>query len=209
MSNLGNRFANNGFITEAKNLCDQALELEEPDKKIHDLVARLADIPETEQQSVDEILLKSKTKGDFYRHMGRLLAERDASDALLRTAWIDQNCVLKTSKDAEIFQFSGTFERDEPLLLGLLGALGHPYASQSATSTQKIRHHISYKGRFEGSAFFGTIQRRTDGRSMLADAPQEKEVMMALSGNQQEIEVMEAPRSTEPTYYSLKRSVFE
>jgi tetratricopeptide (TPR) repeat protein len=209
MSNLGNRFANNGFMTEAKDLCDKALKLEEPDKKIHDLVARLADIPETEQQTVDEILLKSKTKSDFYRRVGRLLAEGDASDALLGTAWIDQDCFLKTSKDANIFQFSCTFERDEPALLGLLGALGHPYASQSTTSTQKIKHHVSYKGRFEGRAFFGTVQRRTDGRSALGDVPQENEVMMVLSADHQELEVVEAPRSTEPKYYSLRRSVLE
>jgi hypothetical protein len=94
--------------------------------------------------------------------------------------------------------------------VGLLaGLLGNPSGISPPNPPQKIKHSIRFIGRFEGHAFFGAVDRKSDGQSLLADAKTENEVMMALSKDGSTLEVVENPKSQEPKFYTLKRVAIE
>ena len=141
MSNLGNKFANQGFLAEAKEICSKALEIKDPHKNIHDLVSRLAEAPEAEQIREDEILLALKSKSEFYRSLGRAISAEDPSSTVTQAIWSDSDCTLRVTKNDDGFKFEGTFERERGFS-GLLGALGvNPYSNTgTAVPEPKTKH---------------------------------------------------------------------
>ncbi|MHC1944962.1 hypothetical protein IF803_11315 [Bradyrhizobium sp. UFLA06-06] len=204
MSNLGFRYAEQGFLSAARELGDRAIEIPNHHKNIHDLISRLSEIPESKEKSESAVLSSSKAKGDFYREVGRALGQSDATETVISNLWQSKESSLRASKSEKGIEISGSFERDKNPFTGLLSLISSQHGNTANSQPQKVTQHIRYVGRFYGRAFFGTVTRRSEGGTLLSDADSKHEILMFLSVDGSVLKVLEAEQQADPRYYDLK-----
>jgi tetratricopeptide (TPR) repeat protein len=141
MSNLGNALVSAGFVKEAKEQCNKALATEAPHKNVSELLARLARLPDEEDDKQKEILKNSEPKIKFYNRLGR--ASTASKPKSIGFSWQGPDCVLILALDDQTMKLTGIYERDaNPFLLsGLL------------TSTKREKYQIQYATTVKGRAF--------------------------------------------------------
>jgi tetratricopeptide (TPR) repeat protein len=205
MSNLGNKLLGEGFVDQAMTQCERAIAIADRHQNVGDLMSRIAQVPELEQKLLEEILSKSRTKNDFYRSVGRAISNQDATSFCLSNRWKGSDCTMSAVKIDNGIRLEGTFERVADLG-GLLNVIGSssPYAGGGpSVALPKRKHEIRYTGHFEGYAFFGKIERKAEGDTLLSSASLDNKVIMVLSPDRSRLSVMESPGSTSPEFYEL------
>lgn len=203
MSNLAMKFISAGFLSDAKEQCDEALAIEDFHKNLGGTLAKLANIPEEESDKEAKLLEKAKPKSDFYRKFGRAVSHPDLKE--LAERWEGPDCVLDVRLKEGTFSASGSYEQQ---VNGLASAL---FASPSTSGLNPpVKYDVGYNGRIRGHTIEARVTRDRVGEpragaSLLSLALNEIETVMVLADDGNEIHVMEKPSSGDPRFYSLKR----
>jgi hypothetical protein len=201
MSNLGNKFMNAGFVELAKEQCDSALKISDPNKNIGTLLATLAAVPEAESDREAELLIAVTTRQRYLQTLGR--AATLAMPNEFGESWQGPECLLKFERQDDRIRLYGAYERDANPLGGILyQALA---AAPATLPPSKERISISYSGKIRGRAIVGTVKRDRKGASLLEAAGGGSKVYMILSDNGSELSVLERPDTNDATLHVLTR----
>ena len=197
MSNLGYKLLSAGFIEEAQKECDKALAIPNYHKNIPQLLARLKEVPEEEQKSLDESLENIKPKAAFYRQLGEAATLKIPK--MVAARWQCAECVLDLTLSGTTIKLSGTYKRaSSPLVSALMGT----------SAIQKVTtHKIEYNGKLRGQMIIGDVSRSNDGEqtTFIALELGKIKVLMHFSADGSELHVMENPHSTAPKFDVLKK----
>ena len=199
MSNLGNKFLNDGFFEEADELCKKAFAQPEWDKNVPLLLNRLQTVDDEEDGKLKEALEKVKAKAAFYRELGRS-AVAETPDRIAGTWEAPEGTITAELVDDEL-KLTGTYERSLAGLAGLLaGGIFTP---------PNEKYKIEFSGYLRGRMFSGTVKRMREGgpTSLMGDFP--SKTLMHLSADGMTFSVMENISSPQPTFYELRMAASE
>ncbi|MDO9067933.1 MAG: hypothetical protein Q7W05_05700 [Deltaproteobacteria bacterium] len=203
MSNLANKLIQAGFLAEAQNICDAALALKDYHKNIGSTLGMLKEIPGEEEKTEVEVFAKATPKSDFYKKLGCAVAE--PTPTVLFKQWQGKDCLLELVLADSKFSLAGTYEKRH---LGLLGIAGGLRESTNKNDDTPVRYQILYKGVVRGGALIGTVTRKrieeAKAVSLLGSGDDGHTVLMFLSADQTEIQVLEKAERDNPQFYSLK-----
>jgi hypothetical protein len=200
MSNLGYKYLNEGFQDKAKEQCTQALAIPNYHQNIGLLLADLAKRPEDENKKETELLRRIKPKVEFYIALGRACARPEPEKIADR--WNGPRCELVATVSERKIRLVGTYEQDNALAnVFLFGT-----ASVSKPTT---RYQVTYEGVLKGRTIEGTVAIVEEGRpvqraTVLGMDPGTP-IVMFLTDDGKEIQVMENSKADNPAFYSLKR----
>ncbi len=198
MSNLGFKLLGASFFEEAKKECDKALVIERYHKNVPELLKRLNDASDDEDEKLDGALSKIKPKAAFYHNLGEAVLRPRATNIAME--WNSPDGVLQAKIEGDNIRIFGTHERTENPFAGLLAqAVG----SGSSLVLQKTVHRTELRG----CAISGDMKRSREGEtpSLLAEALSNPNVVMYFNADHTELFAMENPQSKEPRFYSLTR----
>lgn len=207
MSNLANKLIQAGFLTEAQNICDAALALKDYHKNVGSTLGRLKEIPGEEEKTEVEAFAKATPKSEFYKKLGLAVAKPTPTG--LFEQWQGKECLLELVLADSKFSLAGTYEERQMGLLGIaLGGLGGSANKNDATP---VRYQILYKGVVRGCALIGTVTRKRIGEkkaitllTSLGSGDDGHAVLMFLSADQTELQVLEKTERSNPQFYCLK-----
>jgi hypothetical protein len=187
MSNLAQKLITAGFLPEAQKQCDAALQIGNYHKNIPHTMARLKSRPGEEEKKEAELLEKAKPIRDFYAEYGRALLRTEPHD--LEKRWKAPNYSLEATLQGSAFEARGSYELPP-------GSLAY-VALEPFVKRSPIRYHVEYHGILRGCAIEGSVIReREDERqkvkSILGGNENEARILMVVSDNGNEIQVMEA-----------------
>jgi tetratricopeptide (TPR) repeat protein len=197
MANLGYAMLNVGLLAEARAICEKALAHKGFHKNVGHLLVRLNDVSAEEDKAQDEVLEKSRPKIEFYRGFARSLSL--AEPKRLDGAWASPECAMNVVVANAEIEISGDYEQNANSY-GVVGML---------SLRRMVRRHVQYRGTFSGRAVFATVQRSEDGSSVAASLlgqSGEGKVLMYVSDDETEINVMENPSALYPNIFSMKRT---
>lgn len=197
MSNLAYKLMQAGFVKEAEEEFKKAMQIDNFHRNVGEGIASLRDIPEKEDEKQSEALEKAKPKIEYYKKLGRAVAQPTVS--ALPATWRGPNCDLTIGITGDDFRAAGSYERT-PNALGLLGGLGG--------GGKPTHHTIEYSGKIVGCRIDGTIKRTSDSEqspSILSLGLMDNNVKfsMIIDLAVGKIEVMENPSSLSPSFYDL------
>jgi tetratricopeptide (TPR) repeat protein len=204
MSNLASKLITAGFLSEAEQICKNALKVENYHKNITHTMARLKDKPDEENKKEADLLAKTKPLSDFYTEFGRALSRDEPGD--LAKCWQGPNCILDVTLQGSTFEAVGFYEVPTS---GLLSSV-RPEFSGSISKVQTVRYQVNYHGSLRGRAIEASVIRKREGdrqkvNSLLSSNETEVRVLMTLSDDGNEFRVMEKTQGTNPRFYTLKR----
>jgi tetratricopeptide (TPR) repeat protein len=193
MSNLAFKLLHVGFIDEAREECERALQIPERHKNIGQLLGRLGDVPIEEDRKLEEAQEKLKNKAAFYRKLGEAAAA--AAFPLPSGNWSTPDGILTAAVKGNMVSMSGKFQRPANPLAGLLGVTQSTY-----TLT------VDFRVEFRGQMGFGTVKREREGAtpSLLSEGSNESKVLLYFDGPGT-LKIMEQPNTAYPTFYAMDR----
>jgi tetratricopeptide (TPR) repeat protein len=199
MSNLAQKFISAGFLSEAKEQCDKALQLGDFHPNVAHTLAQLKELPGEENNRQAEIIERTRPKSEFYRQFGR--AGSQLAPTHIPENWQGPLCFLRVTLNGTQFTAVGSYERHG--LAGLLSALpgfGAP------SPTARIR--VEYVGTLRGRAIEGSVTEVREGEtppSLLSAAGNKTTVLMVLTNDDNELRVMEKSSSNPTRFYTINR----
>lgn len=200
MSNLAYKLMGAGFLSEAQELCDRALKANDYHKNVGLAAARVKELGPEEDEKRAATLEKARPINEFYVNFGKALAARELTDVGLD--WVGPDCDLALSTEGQTFRLTGTYERR--VYGGLRGALAIQSSSQDLATFR-----IEYRGTLHGRSLKGKIERSKVGDpiivSTLLSSEDETTVLITLSGDGQEMSVMERLGESTLKFYAIKR----
>lgn len=194
MSNIGFSLLRVGFLDEAGERANKALQSGNYHENITDLLKRVKLIPDEEDKKETEALDKVKPKAAFYRQLGK--AALSEAPVEIGNTWQAPECVLETSLDGATVRLSGSYEQDvNPFSIGLLGG-----------ASRKEKRRIVYTLQLHGNMLTGQVKRSTEGEqptlaSLGMDAIR---VAMYFDAERRKIYVMEGYSSGAGRFYELE-----
>lgn len=207
MSNLSNKLMNAGFLEEATKICNTAIGQEDFHKNIGHSLSRLKEIPEQEETKEQELVGKARPLSEFYKSLGRGIARVGVSS--LTKKWRGPDAILEASYEEYRLYIKGEYSRDTYNLLSFMGS-----RSSGGITDQESqqRFQIIYSARSNGRAFVGTVVRkRVDNQAGLsalsAPANSEATVLMVLSDDGQQFDVLEKVDGKDVQRYKLLASL--
>jgi tetratricopeptide (TPR) repeat protein len=201
MSNLANKFVSAGFLDEAQGECDKALNSDRVHENVGHTLAKLKGLPTKEDREEEEVIRKARPKSDFYRQLGRALAQAGPKE--LPVTWEGPECKLAAALVGADFTATGSYEVPAPPPLGFGGALHAAFALSSRGLPDRFR--VEYSGTLRGRAIIGYVKRTKEGdppKSLLGSLDDMVQVLITLSDN--EMSVMENPYKGTPRFYSMR-----
>ena len=200
MSNLAQKLIQAGFLEEAEEICNRAVQIKDYHKNVGYAISRIKDVSEEEDKKETEITAKAAPLGEFYREYGQALAKEDVQD--LADVWDGRQCPLNIEvRDGE-FRAVGTYEQSG---LGLLGSIG------STQPPKPTKYVIRYEGVVTGFTVKGSVLIEEAVKTsrpfpLLPEAAKSREVLMVVSDDQRKIRVYEKEVSESKRFYTLQRS---
>ena len=192
MSNLGFALLHDGFIEEASELANKAIQLGNYHANITDLLKRLKEIPEDEDKKETEALEKVKPKATFYRRFGN--AALMETPAEIGDKWRGPETEFNASLEGSNVRIVGSFEADD-----------NPFAAfVDGVVRRKVTRRIEYTLKLRGNVLIGEVKRTTDGQqssSFLALGSNSRKVRMYFDADRRVLYGMESPSN----FYSLER----
>jgi tetratricopeptide (TPR) repeat protein len=197
MANLGFKLLSAGFLSEAKALCEQALEIPDRHKNIGALWNRLNEVPDEEDEELRKLQEKLGDKASFYRRLGEAASAQTLS--VTTGKWETPDGPLEATTTAAGVRIFGTVQLPEnSLIAGLVGTLGGTQRTYMQT--------VEYQLRFRGQMAFGTVKRvKEDARPMVFDAVSAGNKVLLYFEGADILRVMEQPNSVSPSFYAIKR----
>lgn len=202
MCNLGFKLLGAGFFSEAKKESEKALAIENRHKNVPELLKRLNEVPDEEEERLNKLLDDVKEKAAFYRKLGYGLLKETPSR--IAPAWSSPEGPLQAKIDGAIAQISGTYEQPANALGSLLAP---PMGGFGAIARRTVKHHVEYSGQLCGNVITGTVKRSREGEptSLFDSGSEGAKVIMVFNDDQTELSVMENPDNLHPRLYSLTR----
>ena len=210
MGNLAFKLISAGFLPEAKQCCDLAVNNKDCDKHVFQALTRLKNDPEEEDKKEQQIILEAEPIDNFYADYGRAVSLPKAQHLPVRLKKPDSNYLLSVVLKESVFMAKAFYEvaKSEPSSPFLLSAF--PGLKKKAETTV-TKYHIEYEGRLQGCAIEGTVTiRELDEdemsiRSLLGHSGDKKtKVLMIISDDRTECRVMERDTNANPVLYTLK-----
>ncbi len=203
MSNLAQKLITAGFIPEAQEKCDSALQIQDYHKNILSAMTRLKELPNKEEKKEAEVIEKARPLSNFYMKYGHALSLTEPSS--LPQHWKGLVCSLDVILTNSEFEAKGNYEEQPSALSGFFTAtygLGGPKPIPES-------YQIRYYGSFRGRAIEGFVIREKQGESkkvssILGSIENRTPVLMILSEDGNKIRVMEGKQGSKPLFYSLK-----
>ena len=197
MANLGFKLLSAGFLSEAKALCEQALEIPDRHKNIGALWNRLNEVPDEEDEELRKLQEKLGDKASFYRRLGEAASAQTLS--VTTGKWETPDGPLEATTTAAGVRIFGTVQLPEnSLIAGLVGTLGGTQRTYMQT--------VEYQLRFRGQMAFGTVKRvKEDARPTVFDAVSAGNKVLLYFEGADILRVMEQPNSVSPSFYAIKR----
>lgn len=197
MSNLARKLIKAGFLKEAQEICNRALEVKDYHKNVGYTIQQIKSIPEEEDKKQKQVLDKALPLSEFYRDYGRAAVQNETGEHVGR--WRGPDCELQITIKGGTFSAEGEYEVTRSALSWSL--LPHE------PETDKYR--IKYSGEIYGHTVKATVIRQEIGKpvlqSLLGRMMQETPVLMFVSDTLSEIQVYEKDSSKQPKFYTLSR----
>lgn len=202
MSNLARKLIDAGFIPEAEQICEGAVQIPDFDKNIGSDIARIKSVQIEEDEKEKNITTEVTPIHDFYKDMGSALAKATVSN--LKGVWKDKNCNL----NLEVFEgkliATGSYEQKSyaNALMGLKGIEQPP-----KTNTYLVR----YDAVFEGYAAKGTVIIEKEGmakepKSLLSGlSANDRDILMIISEDKKIIRIYEKGANADNKFYTINQ----
>jgi tetratricopeptide (TPR) repeat protein len=145
MSNLSQSLIDAGFLEEASDICNRAIQMEDYHKNISGAITRIKELPEEEEKEEKELLKKALPYSEFFRAYGKALTVPDPDNRI--ETWEGPECHLRLEIRDRTFIAEGTYESDSRNL-GL--ALPRYFGVGSAATSGPTTHHVRYAGKLTG-----------------------------------------------------------
>lgn len=196
ISNLANKFINEGFFDEARTLCDLASKVDNYHRNIDITKTKITEAIEEEDKKQSEFFDEARKESDFYKSLGRSLLLPDLPD--LEGDWIGPDCTLTfLVKDSRLIA-KGTYESrpsESPFYIG--------------TSTSPVAMELKFLGRIFRGTIICTVTRReinSDATpfSLLSAAEPRITALMSVQDNLKEIRVLEQQKDQKTKIYVLR-----
>jgi Flp pilus assembly protein TadD len=205
MSNLALKFIAEGFIGEAKKLCDTAIDMPKYHNNVLTTASEANIVFANEEKRIEEICKAVARENIFYAKCGRGLAQ--SISAPLSGKWVGDDCVLDIDVNGSEIRATGNYTKEGNQLGGGLGGLGGLVGvlpgSPSSMVVYKEKWLVEYKGKIQGRTVDAHVTRNLIGGSstLLGSIANTIPVLLVLSDDQNEFEVME----NQAIWYKLKR----
>jgi tetratricopeptide (TPR) repeat protein len=205
MSNLANKLIENGFLSEAQKICEEALRLKDVNKNIGSTLGRIKEVPEEEEKKKSEELEKVRPISEFYKAFGRAVVM--PMPKMLAARWQGPDCILDLTLSGAVFYATGTFERSSGgglLAAGIFGGGG------VSGKPSLARYRVEYKGIARGQAIVASVVREKEDEQAKANTllgivgEDRLTVLMLLSVDGSEIVVYEKEKTGGPRFYCLQ-----
>jgi tetratricopeptide (TPR) repeat protein len=202
MSNLARLLSRAGFLTEAEQLCNKALKLEDYDKNVLGTLERLKDIPEEESKKQADLIEKSKPASEFYGRFGHAASMQYADG--IEGQWQGPQCILDVAITNGEFVAVGSYKVARARS-GLL------YRGLMEPALSDVVHKIEYRGPVHGHTVEAEIAHTSDdsttglGASLLGGSDKNVRALIVINEARNELSVMEGMGSNSHSFYSLKR----
>jgi hypothetical protein len=202
MSNLAGKFLTAGFLLEALALCEKALGFKDPHKNVGLKWSEAKALPEQESKRREAILAKAAPVSEFYRQIGRALAQPEPER--LASTWIAPETSLTMTVNENGIVAEGSYEM--PSLVGLMALSTATFGLRAPPPPTKFR--ITYNGVISGKTIRGTVYRRLEGednkpKSLLETVDGQHAVLVVVSEDGRELKVMERVKDKDVHFYSL------
>jgi tetratricopeptide (TPR) repeat protein len=203
MGNMAFRFINAGFIEEADKLCALAVKKPDFDAQVASAITKIKEVRTEEDHKLNEIIENIKPRRNFYVRYAHACTKRPLPE--ISGTWRGPNCDLNVIFKGNEFDATGSYEETRGgggLALGnaLLGRIPPP------TPPAKVMISIKYSGKSIGYGIRYKLEFQGKGDTILTGFPKEnKEGLMVISGDLDEIEVYEKGVGGNDKYYSLKK----
>jgi tetratricopeptide (TPR) repeat protein len=192
MSNLANCLITAGFLKQAREQVDKALEKENYHENVADSLNKLKQKPAEEDKKKEEALANAKPKLAFLQDAGRALLAQTVDG--LAAKWRTQECDLDVTIRNGEFVATGVYDREDSGLAVALGGAKPTY-----------HYTIEIRGRVSGTFIEATIKRANNrpNYSLLSVGDGESKAIMIISPDKHLIRVMENPAVSKPRFYEL------
>ena len=202
MSNLAQKLLQVGFLEEAHEICNRAIKIKNYHKNVNYAIARIKDLPETEEKKEGEIIRKATSLCEFYKHYGHAFAATEPGDHVGK--WQGPDCELSVTIIGNVFLAEGTFERAFPSALFLL------QIPPLGVSTQVDRYFVRYEGTITGHTVNAIFTQKKEGEStkpssLLTSKEEEIKVLMILSESLREIRAYQKCATEDHKLFTLRR----
>jgi tetratricopeptide (TPR) repeat protein len=209
MSNIAEKLITAGFLAEARQECKDALKTPNVHKNVAATLTRLNSIEDAEEQNEKEILEKVAPVREFYAKSGRCMACPETNE--LDKYWRGPDCILEFDMQGSEFRALGSYER--AVVNALRVAVAGPFG-QSAGQPATEHYDIEYRGsRIAGGVFRARVTRTRRGDtgvlSLLGSMDNDSTVIMVLSDDKNELQVMEKSKGTGARFYAFRRETFQ
>ena len=203
MSNLARKLLRAGFLKEAQEICNRALQVENYHKNVGYTIQQIKSAPEEEDNKEKGPLARAIPLSEFYRNYGRAAVRNEIVEHAGRWRGPDYELQIKI-KGSEFFA-EGEYEVPRlgfgPALVGMLGGAATP---------ETDRYRIKYSGQTYGYTVKCSVIREEIGkpiilRSLLTQMMDETPALMVVSDDLREIRVYERRTSKGPLFYTLTR----
>lgn len=159
MSNLAYKLMESGFLSEAKDMIEDAQKRPNYHDNVASALVRLKEIPEKEEKARDEKLDGANVKSSFLSHVGEYVW-RDAPKSA-PSSFTDSLCKLAVSVKDDVFAASGTYSTESKSDL--------VYSLTESSPIPKIEtFSVEYRGRFVGGVIIGEKSVKTNNASLAA-----------------------------------------
>jgi tetratricopeptide (TPR) repeat protein len=178
MSNLAYRLVNAGFLEEAREVCAEAMQIDDHHKNVDSALAKLKDVQDTENETNNKLISFAQSVSDFYREVGVALLVPHLHD--FDEEWVFEGARLRTVLSDREFSATGTVE-ESAASIRLAG-----------TDSKPDVYDITFKGRSRGAAIQGSYEKKRKGGTIMTFFSPEKseEVMMYFSADRASIEIL-------------------
>jgi tetratricopeptide (TPR) repeat protein len=201
MCNLGFELLSSGFLQEAQREADKALSVKPHHKNVPELLKRLSEVQDEEEDKLKEALEQVKAKAAFYRKLGEGILKATATK--IAPSWNSPEGILEGKMDGTSVRIFGTYKRPLNALAGLLSS-----PSTGLIGQMTVTHRIEYSGQVRGNVILGRVKRSRDGEtpSLLGSLNDDVKTAMVFNEDQTELAVMEQLGSLHPQFYTLTNS---
>ena len=203
MCNLGFKLLNAGFYPQAEKEAENALAIKPQHKNVPELLKRLNEVRDEEEEKLTETVERTKEKAAFYRKLGGGVLKKTPLE--IGSDWNSPEGVLEAKIDGSSVRIFGAHERPVNLLGGLLA---QPVGGLGLIAQSTVTHRIEYSGQLRGSVILGQVKRSRDGEqpSLLSAGNDGVKALMVFNNDYTELFVMEGPDGAQPRLYSLTRA---
>ena len=205
MSNLAQKLIGAGFLKDADEICNRAIQITDYHKNVGYAIQRIKSIPEEEDQKQKVVLDKATPVSEFYRDYGRAATQNQIVEHNGR--WRSPDCELEITIKEGKFLAEGEYEVKREglgLAMTLFAIPGVP------TPPETEKYRIQYSGQIYGCTIKCSVTREEVRKpsvisTLLTQKREETPALMMASNDFSEIRVYEKRASKGPLFYKLTR----